>query len=248
MLCSILNSINYLKNGIFVLQFSFLLKMTKINLLSTKKLTASEKSFFLPTLFNVIDEDFIAIKLLDFDWKAETDMLLFTSKNAVLSVLQNEKIALLKQKNCICVGEKTKELLVKNGFKVLDFAHYADDLVPIISEKYKGFSFSFFCGNLRRDVLPEFFKQNQIKFEEIQVYANKLIPHKISEPVDAILFFSPSGVMSFLKENTLENQLCFCIGKTTAEALQPYTNKIILSKKPTISSVLEEVVDFYKVK
>jgi uroporphyrinogen-III synthase len=221
--------------------------MTKISLLSTKKLSLQESIIFSTPYFHLLEEDFISIELLDFNCKAETDMLLFTSKNAVLSVLQNEKIALLKQKKCICVGEKTKELLVKNGFQVLDFAHYADDLTQIISEKYKGFSFSFFCGNLRRDVLPEFFKQNQIKFEEIQVYANKLIPHKISEPVDAILFFSPSGVMSFLKENNLENQLCFCIGKTTAEALQPYTDKIILSKKPTISSVLEEVVGFYKV-
>src|SRR5690606_6822289 len=230
------------------LNLSFFKIMKKINLLSTKKLHSREHKIFSPTHFVLIEEDFIAIKLLDFQWKEQENMLLFTIKNAVLSFLKNENVALLKQKNCICVGEKTKELLVKNGFQVLDFAHYADDLTQIISEKYKGFSFSFFCGNLRRDVLPDFFKQNQIKFEEIQVYANKLIPHKISEPVDAILFFSPSGVMSFLKENTLENQLCFCIGKTTAEALQPYTNKIILSKKPTISSVLEEVVDFYKVK
>jgi uroporphyrinogen-III synthase len=221
--------------------------MTKISLLSTKKLSPQESAIFSTSFFHLLEEDFISIELLDFDWKAETDMLLFTSKNAVLSVLQNEKIALLKQKNCICVGEKTKELLVKNGFKVLDFAHYADDLVPIISEKYSHFSLSFFCGNLRRDVLPDFFKKNRIKFEEIQVYGNKLTPYKITEPMDAILFFSPSGVMSYLKENKLENQLCFCIGKTTAEALQPYTDKIILSKKPTISSVLEEVVGFYKV-
>lgn len=220
--------------------------MTKISLLSTKKLSPQESAIFSTPFFHLLEEDFISIELLDFDLKAETDMLLFTSKNAVLSVLQNEKIALLKQKNCICVGEKTKELLVKNGFKVLDFAHYADDLVQIISEKYSHFSFSFFCGNLRRDVLPDFFKKNQIKFEEIQVYGNKLTPYKITEPMDAILFFSPSGVMSYLKENKLESQLCFCIGKTTAEALQPYTDKIILSKKPTISSVLEEVVGFYK--
>jgi len=230
-----------------VVQFSFLPKMTRINLLSTKKLTSLEKSVFHPALFNVKDEDFISIELLNFEWKGEMDMLLFTSKNAVLSVLKNEKIALLKQKNCICVGEKTKELLLKNGFQVLDFAHYADDLVQIISEKYRHFSFSFFCGNLRRDVLPEFFKQNQIKFEEIQVYDNKLTPYKITEGVDAVLFFSPSGVMSFLQENKLGNQNCFCIGKTTAEVLQSHTNKIILSKKPTISSVLEEVVGFYKV-
>src|SRR5690606_7617651 len=153
--------------------------MTKISLLSTKKLNPQESAIFSTPFFHLLEEDFISIELLDFNWKAETDMLLFTSKNAVLSVLQNEKLALLKQKNCICVGEKTKELLVKNGFQVLDLAHYADDLVQIISQKYIHFSFSFFCGNLRRDVLPDFFKKNQIKFEEIQVYDNKLTPYKI---------------------------------------------------------------------
>src|SRR5690606_13959611 len=126
-------------------------------------LSPQESAIFSTSFFHLLEEDFISIELLDFDWKAETDMLLFTSKNAVLSVLQNENTALLKQKNCICVGEKTKALLVKNGFQVLDFAHYAEDLIQIIFEKYRNLSFSFFCGNLRRDVLPDFFKQNQIK-------------------------------------------------------------------------------------
>lgn len=222
--------------------------MNKISLLSTKKLSSQERVFFSDSDFVLIEEDFIAIELLDFQMNLNVDMLLFTSKNAVFSVLKNKNIELLKHKNCICVGEKTKDLLEKNGFKVLDFAHYAEDLTTVISEKYSNFSFAFFCGNLRRDVLPNFFKNNQIKFEEIQVYRNKLTPYKITEPVDAILFFSPSGVMSYLKENTLDKQICFCIGKTTAEALQPYTDKIILSKKPTISSVLEEVVGFYELK
>lgn len=221
--------------------------MEKTNLLSTKKLTPSEKALFHVTHFGLIEKDFIAIELLDFEVNFKADLLLFTSKNAVLSVLQNPEITLLKQKSCICVGEKTKELLEKNGFRVLDSAHYADDLTPIISEKYSQASFAFFCGNLRRDVLPDFFTENKIEFHEIQVYHNKLTPHKITEPFDAVLFFSPSGVMSFLEENKLENQICFCIGTTTAEALEPYTDKIILSKKPTISSVLKEVVGFYEV-
>jgi uroporphyrinogen-III synthase len=220
--------------------------MNKISLLSTKKLSSQERVFFSDSDFVLIEEDFIAIELLDFQMNLNVDMLLFTSKNAVFSVLKNKNIELLKHKNCICVGEKTKDLLEKNGFKVLDFAHYAEDLTTVISEKYSNFSFAFFCGNLRRDVLPNFFKNYQINFEEIQVYNNKITPYKITEPVDAILFFSPSGVMSYLKENTLDKQICFCIGKTTAEALQPYTDKIILSKKPTISSVLEEVVGFYE--
>ncbi len=108
--------------------------MSKIKILSTKKLTESESSFL--SDFDVIDEDFIRIELLNFDIDIDIDLLLFTSKNAVLSVLKNEKKARLKQIQCICVGEKTKELLEKNGFSVLDFSHYAEDLTKIISEKY----------------------------------------------------------------------------------------------------------------
>ena len=66
--------------------------MTKINLIATKKLTPSEKALFPASAFELIERDFIAIELLDFDWNVETDLLLFTSKNAVLSVLQNKKV------------------------------------------------------------------------------------------------------------------------------------------------------------
>ena len=112
--------------------------MSKINIVSTKKLNYSEKEIL--SDFDVIDIDFIQIELLKFKLVPMTigvDIaLLFTSKNAILSVLQNEKSELLKQQKCICVGEKTKELLEENGFEVLDFAHYAEDLTTIISEKY----------------------------------------------------------------------------------------------------------------
>lgn len=218
--------------------------MSKIKILSTKKLTESESSFL--SDFDVIDEDFIRIELLNFDIDIDIDLLLFTSKNAVLSVLKNEKKARLKQIQCICVGEKTKELLEKNGFSVLDFSHYAEDLTKIISEKYSNKSFAFLCGNLRREVLPDFFKENKVKFFEIQVYTNEFSSKKIDKKVDAILFFSPSGVHSFLEKNTISDEICFCIGTTTSEALAPYTKNIILSEKPTFASVLEKVKEIFK--
>lgn len=218
--------------------------MSKIKILSTKKLTESESSFL--SDFDVIDEDFIRIELLNFDIDIDIDLLLFTSKNAVLSVLKNEKKARLKQIQCICVGEKTKELLEKNGFSVLDFSHYAEDLTKIISEKYSDKSFAFLCGNLRREVLPDFFKENKVKFFEIQVYTNEFSSKKIDKKVDAILFFSPSGVHSFLEKNTISDEICCCIGTTTSEALAPYTKNIILSEKPTFASVLEKVKEIFK--
>jgi uroporphyrinogen-III synthase len=118
------------------------------------------------------------------------------------------------------VGSKTKSFLEKKGFTVIESADYAEDLIEVIDSKYKGNSFTFFCGNIRKNTIPFYFQQNKIAYNEIVVYETKLKPHQIKKPFDGILFFSPSGVSSFLENNTLENKMCFCIGTTTAKALE----------------------------
>jgi len=194
------------------------------------------------------EKDFISIKLLGFDVEniSKNNILIFTSKNAVLSVLKNEKIDFLKKNSCLCVGEKTKELLEQNGFSVLDFAHYAEDLTQIIAQKYVRESFAFLCGNLRQNTLPDFFQTKSISFDEIKVYKTEFLPIKINEKADAILFFSPSGVESYLLNNTISNEICFCIGTTTAQALLPYTDTIIIPKKPTIKNMIKKVDDYFR--
>lgn len=220
--------------------------MTKIKLLSTRKLSEDNKAVLSVDRFDLIEEDFISIKFIDFTLPEKTDLLLFTSQNAVLSVLKNPLTYSLKDTSVICVGEKTKELLEQNGFEVLDFTHYAEDLTKIIAAKYSDKSFAFFCGNLRRNILPDFFIKQNIPFTEIRIYQNVLSPKKIDKPFDAVMFFSPSGVMSFLDNNSLKNQVCFCIGTTTAEALLPYENKIILSEKPTLESLIKKVKEHFR--
>src|SRR5690554_4470829 len=89
-------------------------------ILSTKKLKSNQKSFLLNSGFSVIEADFIKISLLPFQLKKLPDLLLFTSQNAVESVLNNEKVNDLKQIPAVCVGLKTRQLLEENGFKVLE--------------------------------------------------------------------------------------------------------------------------------
>lgn len=63
----------------------------------------------------------------------------------------------------------------------------------------------------------------------------------------ASFFFSPSAVESYLKLNTIKDELCFCIGETTAEALEK--NKIknrIISAKPTMEQLILDVISYYK--
>ena len=134
----------------------------------------------------------------------------------------------------------------ENGFYVDVYTGYASDLAEIITLIHGSDSFTFFSGNLRRETLPQALKEENVDFNEIQVYETTLTPHKIKDSVEAILFFSPSGVASYLKENTIKKELCFCIGETTAEALQKITKNFIIAENPTIEDVIEECINEYQ--
>ena len=71
-------------------------------------------------------------------------------------------------------------------------------------------------------------------------------PNQIKESFDGVLFYSPSGVNSFLENNTLENKTCFCIGTTTAKALENRTKNIVIASQPTVENVITEVIKYYK--
>ena len=242
--------------------------MTKqINILSTKKLSPNQKQELLDANFTVIEEDFIETNIKNFEFSSFGGVsegrgglkinknLIFTSQNAVQSILQHPKCEDLKSKDVFSVGMKTKDLLTENGFNVVAYTGYAADLAEIISLIYSRETFTFFSGNLRRDVLPETLKENGITFNEIEVYETKITSKKISSPnlskgkengFDGILFFSPSAVESYFKTNTIKDETCFCIGETTAEALENKKVKtIVIANKPSVENVIAEVLEYY---
>ena len=219
---------------------------SKTLVLSTKKLAANQNQLLVDANFDVIDDDFIQTKSHAFELSKVNSNLIFTSQNAVQSILNHSKIDSLKSKNVFSVGMKTKDLLSKNGFNVVAYTGYAADLAEIISLIYSNESFTFFSGNLRRDTLPNTLQENKIEFNEIQVYETELTPKKITAKIDGLLFFSPSGVESYLKLNTIKNEMCFCIGETTAEALEHKKIKnIIIADKPSVENVILEVIEYF---
>ena len=221
--------------------------MTKqINILSTKKLLPNQKQELVDANFTVIEEDFIETNIKNFELSKVNNNLIFTSQNAVQSILQHPKCEDLKSKDVFSIGMKTKDLLTENGFNVVAYTGYAADLAEIISLIYSEESFTFFSGNLRRDVLPKTLKENGITFNEIEVYETKITSKKITKKLDGILFFSPSGVESYFKLNTIKDETCFCIGETTAEALENKKVKtIVIADKPSVENVIAEVVEYY---
>jgi uroporphyrinogen-III synthase len=217
--------------------------MTRI--LSTKKLSKALKKKFSDAEMELVEKDFIQIKSVSFETPQLNNYLIFTSKKAVKSVLKSDVKNVLSFP-CFCVGSKTKKFLEKKGFLVVESADYAEDLIQVIDLKYKGNSFTFLCGNIRKNTIPAFFQQNKIAYNEIVVYETKLKPHQIKETCDGVLFYSPSGVNSFLEKNTLENKTCFCIGTTTAKALENRTKNIVIASQPTVENVIKEVIHYYK--
>ena len=214
-------------------------------ILSTKKLSRALKKKFSDAEMELVEKNFIQTKSISFETPQLNDYLVFTSKKAVKSVLKSD-VKNVHTISCLCVGSKTKKILEKKGFTVIESADYAEDLIQIIDSKYKSSSFTFFCGNIRRNTIPNYFQQNKIVCNETIVYETKLKPHHIKKEYDSVLFFSPSGVNSFLKNNTLENKTCFCIGTTTAKALENRTKNIVIASQPTVENVINEVIHYYK--
>lgn len=214
-----------------------------IRILSTKKLKTNQKQFLLNAGFRLVEADFIQINFHKIKVEAGDDALIFTSQNAVLSILKNENHHVLKNNISFCIGIKTRHLLEENGFSVVQSFDYAEELVDYLLKYHSDKKFTFFSGNLRRDIIPNAFQKNNIIFKEVEVYQTILTPHKIDTSFNGILFFSPSAVQSYAKKNTISNETCFCIGNTTADALE--TKNKIIAKQPTVENIIIQCINYF---
>lgn len=220
--------------------------MEGIRVLSTKKLLPNQKQYLLNAGLAVVEADFISVSLRAFETDTVHACLIFTSQNAVISFLHNKKAASLKDHKIFCVGTKTKAALEHYGFTVEACTDYAEGLATAIITGYADEQFTFFSGNLRRDTLPQALADAGIVMNEVLAYETVLSPHTIKNRLNAILFYSPSGVESYLKENSIGNAVCFCIGTTTAETLKGITDNIVIANKPTLENVIVQCINYYK--
>ncbi|MEL6812329.1 MAG: uroporphyrinogen-III synthase [Bacteroidota bacterium] len=216
-------------------------------ILSTKKLTSSQRELLLNSGLRFVEYDAIAITPLNFEAPKEVENAIFTSKNAVTSILFRD----IQIENCFCVGEKTKTLLEENGYKVTKSAKNSTELAHFISKIHTNEAFLYFCGKERLDALPNILKTEKIIFSEIKTYKTDLKLKKFEQKWDGILFFSPSGVESYFSSNpTLEEDVAkchaFCIGETTATAAKKYTDRVITANTTSVESVIAKTVKTLK--
>jgi len=211
--------------------------------LSTKKLSLSQKQLLLNAGIGLVEYDAIQIEFIDFktDNRAFKNAVI-TSKNTAKAILKKD----LKIENCFCVGEKTASFLKENNFNIAEIADYGVNLAQIIIGKYPKENFVFFCGNERREELPAILKKNSVNFDEIEVYKTSLKPKQLDREFEGILFFSPSGVKSFVSKNKLDKSIAFCIGSTTASEAKKHTGNIVIANKPSIENVIVQAVKYFK--
>jgi uroporphyrinogen-III synthase len=174
--------------------------------------------------------------------------IVFTSMSAVEAVAEymTEEIP---DWMIYCIGQTTQQL-VKNYFGTDCIAGIADNaagLAELIIEEAYTDEVIFFCGDQRRDELPEILNSHDIGVTEIMVYHTIATPHGISKQYNGILFFSPSAVSSFFSKNKVSNQtMLFAIGNTTAAAIKKHAvASVIISDKPGKENLVEKAINYF---
>ncbi|MCA0131371.1 hydroxymethylbilane synthase [Winogradskyella alexanderae] len=216
------------------------------NIYSTKKLTDGQLQLFHNS---VVAESNDAVKIsLNRIPKSvvrnEIENVIITSKNSVEALLHNFSPAELQFKNIYCVGRRTKRMIEKRIGKVKHTETNAKKLAEYLVEYIEGTKVTYFCSDLRLDDLPKILTENNIAVNEVEAYQTKFDADKVEGDLDGIMFYSPSTVESFLKQNKAKG-IAFCIGDTTAKVARQHFEDVRIAKVPTVESVIELVNEHY---
>lgn len=178
----------------------------------------------------------------------KSSAVVFTSMNAVEAVA-NELDGHQPDWKIYSIGNTTRQL-VKKYFgeeAIAGSAESAAELAELIVGEDNSDDIFFFCGEQRRDELPDILRSNDIDVNEIVVYQTIQVKHKIEKTYHGILFFSPSAVQSFFSNNKISDKtILFAIGNTTATEIKKYTNnKIITGDEPSKENLVMEMIRYY---
>jgi uroporphyrinogen-III synthase len=208
-----------------------------------------DKKLISKTIGGKIATDFIdviqieIIKFPSFDLKNKS--LIFTSIPAVQAFFENgfsinDDFTKKKFNKIYAVGKRTKKYLQQKGFGTFKVKKNANELSSFIIKNSEKETFLHFCGNITLENLGKNLKKEEIGYEKIVLYHTILKYPEIQKTYDEVVFFSPSGVRSFVKNNTIDGKKIFSIGKTTSEEIKKYTKEeIFTSEESTLEDLLQ---------
>ena len=174
--------------------------------------------------------------------------VVFTSMNAVEAVAYYLEET-IPEWQIYCIGNTTNKLVIKH-FGEAQIAGIADDaesLAALIVEDQFIDQVIFFCGDQRRDELPQVLRNHDIDVNEIVVYQTIALPQKLEKAYHGILFFSPSAVASFFQKNKLpDTTVLFAIGNATAAAIKKFSaNRIITGDEPGKAELVRKMISYF---
>ncbi|HEY4205998.1 MAG TPA: uroporphyrinogen-III synthase, partial [Puia sp.] len=172
---------------------------------------------------------------------------IFTSMNAVEAVTAHLNGS--PSWTIFCIGGATRRL-AESQFgpaSIAGTAPSASELATVVL-LHRPSEVFFFCGDQRREELPEKLSATGVKVHEVVVYRTAQTPQSIKEAYDGIVFFSPSAVHSFFSANTLpEKTTLFAIGHTTADTIHTYVNNpVITSTAPEKETLVRQTIEYYQ--
>ena len=209
-----------------------------MRLLSTKKLSLKTKSTLQKSGIDVFEVPMIKTRLIDFKWPKIEDGIIISSSTALRGILKHSQYNTILKTPFYCVGTSTKIKILDLGLNVVECQNSAEDLSNKIIKEYPNKTFNYFCGKQRLNTIEKLFKNNGVNLFLSEVYETKQAPVKIDSHYKGILFFSPSAVKSYAKNNSFNSKKCFSWGKTTAKEIVKYSTNYFVSKKPEINSLI----------
>jgi len=187
----------------------------------------------------------------------EHSAVIFTSRNAVdhfFRMAQEMRVTVPESMKYFCVSESTayylQKYVVYRKRKIFHGKHKFEDLLDVI-KKHKQEKFLFPCSDIHNDRVTAKLENLNVKFNKAILYRTVSADLSDLEDVyyDLLVFFSPSGIESLLK-----NFPDFKQNETRIAAFGPTTEKAVadnglrldiyapLPKSPSMSMAIEQYI------
>ena len=156
--------------------------------------------------------------------------VIFTSRNAVdhfFRICKDLRITVPDSMKYFCISESTayylQKYVVYRKRKIFHGKHRFDDLIGVI-KKHKNEKFLLPCSDILKETIPRLVEENKIDYSKATLYCT--VCSDLSDLADVyydmLVFFSPSGIKSLMK-----NFPDFEQNKTRIAAFGPTTSKAV---------------------
>ncbi len=196
--------------------------------------------------------DFRKEKINPRDFRA----VIFTSKNAVdhyFRICEEMRIPISNETKYFCISEAIayylQKYVVYRKRKIYHGYHTMSDLIPVL-KKHKDENFLMPSSDILKETIPATLEKHNIKFTRAMLYKTVTsdLSHLRDVYYDILVFFSPEGIKSLLKnfpDFQQNNTRIAAFGSTTKKAVEEAGLRLdIIAPTPEFPS-MTKALDVY---